>query len=426
MNRTIKFFLLLAAVITVSVLFDATIDPAFAQSDSANIIQNTDDATAATAEAVYPLSPERKAKLVSYSRFKNIWRFADFFIGIALTCLILFTGLSARLRNYANNARYKFFVWWLYLILFAVVYYIISFPFDYYRNFVVELDYGFMNQTFGEWFIDTLKSLGLTVLFGIIPAAIFYFVVERSRRWWLWFGLTLVPIMIFFIVIVPVFVSPMFNDFTPLKNKELESKILSLASKAGIEGSNVFEVDASKQSSKVNAYVTGLFNTKRIVLYDTIIKGFTDDEILYVMGHEMGHYVMNHIWKGLSLAVAMILFFFWLTSIYIQKFIDRFKNKLKFEKLSDVASLPLVILFVNVIGFVAQPIDNSFSRHLEHQADIYGLEITDASGEQAAIAFDKLAAYNLSDPDPNPIIEFWFYNHPSLKKRMEFVRDYRK
>jgi Zn-dependent protease with chaperone function len=334
--------------------------------------------------------------------------------------------LSAKLRNIANKARYKFFVWWLYLILFAAVYYIINFPFDYYRDFVVELNYGFMNQTFNEWFIDTLKSLGLTALFGILALWLFYFVVERSKRWWLWFSLSLVPLLVFFVVIVPVFVSPLFNEFTPLKNKNLEAKILTLASKAGIEGSDVFEVDASKQSSKINAYVTGLFHTKRIILYDTIIKGFSDDEIMFVMGHEMGHYVLSHIWQGLGLAIVLIMFFFWITSVYIGRFINRFKAKLGFEKLSDVASLPLVLLFVNTIGFVAQPIDNTFSRNLEHQADIYGMDITEVSGESAAIAFDKLAAYNLSDPEPNPIIEFWFYSHPSLSKRMEFVRNYRQ
>jgi len=398
--------------------------PASIPADS--VIASTDTASAgATEEPVYPLSPERKAKLIAYSKFNNLWRFADFFIGFGLTCLILFTGLSAKLRNFANKGRYKFFIWWLYLILFAVVYYIISFPFDYYRGFVVESDFGFMNQTFGEWFMDTLKSLGLTAILGILPLWLLYFIVERSKKWWLWFGLGTIPILILLVVIAPVFISPIFNEFTPLKNKDLETKILNLASHAGLEGSKVFEVDGSKQSSKVNAYVTGLFNTKRIVLYDTIIKGFTDDEIMFVMGHEMGHYVMHHIWQGLAVAIVMVMLFFWLTSVYIQRFINRFKSKLKFENLADIASLPLVLLFINVIGFVAQPIDNTFSRYLEHQSDIYGMDISQVSGESAAIAFDKLAAFNLSDPEPNPIIEFWFYNHPSLAKRMEFVRNYR-
>jgi Zn-dependent protease with chaperone function len=393
---------------------------------TADTSDTTLETTASTnEEPVYPLSPERKEKLISYSKFNNLWRFADFFIGVAILSLVLFTGWSAKMRTFAQKARYKFFVWWLYFILISIALYIINFPVDYYREYVVEVNYGFMNQTFGEWFIDSLKTLGLSLLLGIIPVWLFYFILERSSKWWLWFSLGTIPILILLVVIAPVFLAPVFNDFSPLKDKELESKILSLASTAGIEGSDVFEVDASKQSSKINAYVTGLFNTKRIVLYDTIIKNFEDDEILFVMGHEMGHYVMNHIWQGLALAVAVIMLSLWLTNKMVHGFISRFQSKLKFERFSDVASLPLALLFLTVISFFSQPISNTFSRHMEHQADIYGMEITDVSGNSAAIAFDKLSAFNLSDPDPHPIIEFWFYSHPSLSKRMQFVRHYR-
>ena len=392
--------------------------------DTAAKMADSKTAVAST-ESVYPLSPERKAKLISYSRFKNIWMFADFFIGVALFSLILFTGWSAKLRDIAQKARYKFFVWWLYFVLFTIVTYIISFPFDFYREYFVELDYGFMNQTFSEWFFDSLIALGLTALLGIVLVWLLYFILERSRKWWLWFSIGSIPLLILLVVIAPVFISPMFNKFTPLENKQLETKILTLASKASIEGSDVFQVDGSRQSSKVNAYVTGLFNTKRIVLYDTIIKNFNDDEILFVMGHEMGHYVLHHIWQGLTLAVIVIMLSLWLTNKLIHRFINRFQAKLGFSQLSDIASLPLVLLFIGVISFFSQPISNSFSRYIEHRSDVYGMEITDVSGESAAIAFDKLSAFNLSDPEPHPIIEFWFYDHPSLAKRMQFVRQYR-
>ena len=383
-------------------------------------------AGAASTESVYPLSPNRKAKLISYSRFKNIWMFADFFISVALFSLILFTGWSAKFRTMAQKTRYKFFVWWLYFVFFIIVSYVISFPFDFYWEYLVELDYGFMNQSFGEWFLDSQKALALTALLGIIPVWLLYFILERSRKWWLWFSLGSIPLLIFLVVIAPVFISPMFNKFTSLENKALETKILTLASSAGIEGSDVFQVDGSRQSSKVNAYVTGLFGTKRIVLFDTIINNFDDDEILFVMGHEMGHYILNHIWQGLALAVAVVMLSLWLTNKLIHRFIGRFQAKLCFSQLSDIASLPLVLLFIGVISFFSQPISNSFSRYIEHQADIYGMEITTVSGESAAIAFDKLSAFNLSDPEPHPIIEFWFYDHPSLSKRMQFVREYRR
>jgi Zn-dependent protease with chaperone function len=184
-------------------------------------------------------------------------------------------------------------------------------------------------------------------------------------------------------------------------------------------------VDGSKQSSKINAYVTGLFGTKRIVLYDTMIDNFTLDEIRFVMGHEMGHYLMNHMWWGLGIAILFIMFSLWLMDKTIHGVIRRFSTRFRFKKLSDIASLPLVLIFIYVINFAFQPITNSSSRFMERQADKFGMDITGVSGETAAIAFDKLSVYNLSDPDPSELVEFWFYSHPSLKKRMAFVRSYR-
>jgi STE24 endopeptidase len=373
----------------------------------------------------YPLSPERQQMRNSYARFGNIWRFVDFFSGILIFCIILFTGLSAKLRDWARGARQKFLVLWLYLALFLIVDYLLTFPFDYYRNFVVESNYGFMNETFGGWLGEGMKSLAISIVFGILPAFFLYFVIERFKRWWLVFSVGAIPVMIFFIVIAPVVISPMFNKFEPLKDKQLETELLTLADKAGIQGSHVFEVDASKQSSKVNAYVTGLFNTKRIVLYDNLIKGFTHDEIRFVMGHEMGHYVLNHIWVGLGIAWVFLLFLLWVADKTIHGIIHRFRGRFKFERLEDIASLPLIMLCLSIMAFVMQPINNTASRAMEHRADRFGMDVTGVSGEVAATAFDKLSAYNLSDPNPSPLIEFWFYDHPALQKRMEFVRSYK-
>ncbi|PWB71563.1 hypothetical protein C3F09_07695 [candidate division GN15 bacterium] len=370
----------------------------------------------------YPLTPERQLQLRSYARFVNIWRFVQFFVSIGLLALLLFTGLSARFRDWAGVARRKFWVTWLYLAIVMVVLYLLELPFDYYRGFVVESQYGFMNQTGGEWLLDTLKSLGLGIVFGIIPMWFFYYLINRVKRWWLVFSIGAIPLMIFFIVVAPVFIMPMFNKFEPLKDKQLESEILMLANKAGISGSHVYEVDASKQSSKINAYVTGLFGTKRIVLYDTLIKGFTPDEIKFVMGHEMGHYVMHHIWWGLGMAIVFIVFMLWLTDRTIHPVITRFRTRFKFDRLGDIASLPLVLIFLSVFSFVFQPVSNGLSRYFENQSDRYGMKISGVSGETAATAFEKLSAYNLADPDPNPLVEFWFYDHPALKKRIEAVR----
>ncbi len=378
-----------------------------------------------TEEPLYPLSPERRAKLISYSRFKNIWCFVEFFVSIGVLFLILFTGFSAKLRSWAQLARQRFFIVWLFLIMVIAAVYILSFPFHVYRSFIIESNYGFLNQTFMQWWGEDLLSILISAIIGIIPMWFFYWLVGRFKKWWLWFSIGAIPFAVFFIVIAPVVISPLFNKFEPLKDRQLKSEILTLTSKAGIEGSDVFRVNASKQSSKINAYVTGLFGTKRIVLYDTMIDNFEYDEIKFVMGHEMGHYVMHHIWWGLLVAILFITFALWLTSKTIQPVINRFRGRFRFARLSDIASLPLVMLYLTVITFVFQPVTNGASRIMERQADKYGMNISGVSGETAAITFDKLSVFNLSDPDPHWLIEFWFYNHPALKKRIELVRGYR-
>jgi len=374
---------------------------------------------------LYPMSPERKAKLISYSRFNNIWRFVSFFISLGVLALILFTGVSARMRRWAERVGLRFFGVWLFWAMFSIVDYLLNLPFVIYRGFIVENNYGFVNQTFTQWWGENLLGLVIGIVIGIVPVWFFYWLVARMKRWWLAFSIGAIPFAVLMIVIVPVVVSPLFNKFEPLKDKQLETEILALAESAGIEGSDVFQVDGSKQSTKISAYVTGLFGSKRIVLYDTMIDNFTTDEIRFVMGHEMGHYLMHHIWWGLGIAILFILFALWLMDKTINPVIRRFRNRFRFDRLGDIASLPLVLIFATVISFVFQPITNSTSRYMERQADKFGMDVTGIDGEAAAITFDKLAVFNLSDPDPNALIEFWFYDHPALKKRMEFVRAYR-
>jgi STE24 endopeptidase len=399
--------------------------------DSISIV-SPDSAVAATPTQTsdvsgieYPMSPERYERLVSYSKFVNVWRFVSFFIGLAVLAVILFTGMSARFRDWTSRIRWKFFALWAYLVHFLGADYLFWLPFAIYRGFMVEDSYGFMNQTFMQWWGEDLLSLLIGAVFMIIPVWFLYWSLNRLRRWWLWFSLGAIPFAILMIVIVPIVVSPLFNDFGPMKNKQLEAEILTLANQAGIESADVFEVDASKQSTKINAYVTGLFGTKRIVLYDTLIKNFTTDEIKFVMAHEMGHYLMNHIWWGLSIAILFIMAALWLASRLLPVIISRLKDSLRFERLGDYASLPLVAAYLSIFSFIFQPITNATSRVMERQADEYGMRMSGVDGETAATAFDKLSVLNLSDPDPSALVEFWFYDHPALKKRMEFARTWK-
>jgi len=383
--------------------------------------------TTATTESetdfVYPMSAERKAKLISYSKFKNVWRFVSFFIEIIIMALLLYTGLSAKFRNWAESiSKKKFLVYLFYILFFSIFVFVVNLPFDYYRGFLIEHDYGFSNQTFGEWFTESLKSLGITFIFGVLILSALYALINKFKRWWLWFAVGTLPFMVLVIIIFPVVISPIFNDFQPLKDQHLADEMKQLAARAGIQDPDIFEVNASKQSKKLNAYFTGMLGTRRIVLTDNIINAFTVDELKYVMGHEIGHYKMNHIWKGLFLAIGIIFVAMFLLDKSLHGMIKRNSKRFGFSRLGDIASLPLIWLFVTVFSFVTQPINNGVSRVMEYHADEYGLKLSGVSAETAAIAFDKLSVYNLSDPEPPSIIEFWFYDHPALAKRIANVK----
>jgi len=175
-------------------------------------------------EQLYPMLPERHEKLVAYSQFNSIWRFVSFFIGLAILALILFTGLSARFRDWTSGIRIKFFAVWAFVVLFLLADYILNLPFAIYRSFVVESDYGFMNQTFMEWWGEDLLGLLITAVIMIVPVWFFYRLVNKFRRWWLWFSLGAIPFIVLMVVIVPVLISPLFNEFGPLEDQRLRHR----------------------------------------------------------------------------------------------------------------------------------------------------------------------------------------------------------
>ncbi|MFH1687501.1 MAG: M48 family metallopeptidase [bacterium] len=364
-------------------------------------------------------------RLVSYSQLRNIWRFVSLAGKVLILGLIAFSGWAARLRDWVGRIRPKFFALWAFVTLLIALDYLLYLPFAIYRGFWVETGHGFLNQTFLGWWRDDLLGLLVEIVVAIVPIWLLYFCLERFRRWWLVFTGLLAPVIIFAIVLAPVVISPLFNDFMPLQDKHIESEIQSLADRAGIAGADIFEVNASKQSSKVNAYVTGLFGSKRIVLYDTLLDQFTLDEAKFVMAHEMGHYVKHHIWWGTLIAVVYLGLLFWLISRWAPTIIRRWSGRLRLAHLSNWASLPLVVMLLLILNFVLQPLTNVASRTMERQSDRYGLEMSGVTKEAAISTYRKLATINLSDPEPHPLIEFWFYSHPSLSKRIAFVENFR-
>ena len=370
--------------------------------------------------------PEPSDKAMSYYRSGvALWLF-DVAWGLAVPALFLFTGFSARMRTWAARIGRKwFFVIALYYILFSLVGFAIDLPRVYYEDFVRQHAYGMSNQTFQKWLADNVTGLVVSLVIGVLFLWVPYLVLRKSpQRWWLYTGLLAVPFLCLMLLVTPVWLDPLFNDFGPMKNKALEQKILALAERAGIEGSRVYEVNKSVDTKALNAYVSGLGNTKRVVLWDTIIARLDEPELLFVMGHEMGHYVLGHTWKLIGLLSTLIiatLFAIHRTAGWV---IARWRDRIGFDSLADVASLPLLLLLFSAYFFIVTPVGLAFSRQFEHESDRFGLEIT-RTNRPAALAFVKLQQDNLGNPRPGALVKLWRASHPTLAERIEFCNTYR-
>jgi Zn-dependent protease with chaperone function len=370
--------------------------------------------------------PEMSEKAVRYYRSGTVLWIINIVLGLLIPLLYLFTGFSARVRDWAQKIGRKwFFVIAIYFVILSILNFIIYFPLNYYQEFVRQHAYDLSNQTFNKWLGDSLKGLMVGLIVGVLFLWVPYLLLKKSpKRWWLYTGILSIPFFILIILVSPIWIDPLFNKFGPMKNKDLEQKILALADRSGISGGRVYEVEKSVDTKTVNAYVTGFQNTKRIVLWDTIIAKLSERELLVVMGHEMGHYVLGHVWKS-------ILFFSFVTIVLLYAayrtaggLIARYKTRFGFDQLSDIASLPLILLLIGLFSLPVQPIAFSFTRHQEHESDRFALEIT-KDNYAAANAFVRLQEENLSNPRPGQFMKIMRWTHPPLGERIDFCNEYR-
>ena len=383
-------------------------------------------AHAETTQALVPVPiPTPSPEAVRYYQSGNLLWIVSTLWGFLIPAVILFSGFSARMRDWARRlGRNWYFTLVIYFALFTLITSVVDLPLDYYASFVRPHDYGLSSQALSKWLQDEFIGLCLGLIFGAIFLWIPYLLLKRAtRRWWLYTWFVSLPIMMLLLFVQPIWVDPLFNHFGPMQDKALETRILDLAHRAGIDGANVYEVNKSVDTNELNAYVNGIGDTKRIVLWDTIIKQFTSDELLMVMGHEMGHYVLNHVWKGLAFFSAVLLLGLWLIHVSAGWVLRRFGTRIGFSELGDVASLPLLILIFSLFIFVFTPGLMAYSRHQEHEADRFGLEITH-DNHACATAFAKFVEHDLSYPTPGPLYKLWRSSHPPAGERITFCNDY--
>jgi STE24 endopeptidase len=378
------------------------------------------------AEAITPrISDDEQRRAREKARIQRALFVAQFFVNLAALAVVFLTGASATLKRWASRvSRRPVIERVVYVAAFFVGLSVINLPIDFISGYQVPNRYGLVNQSVGGWWQDYLVGSAVGFIIFLAVTLGFYWLVRKSpRRWWAWVTALSVPVVAGLMLITPVFITPLFNTFTPLPDGRVKREVLDLARTHGIPSDDVFVSDASRQSKAVNAYVIGVANTKRIVLYDTLLTNFTPEEIKFVMAHEMGHYLFHHVWKFIAVTVLVVLGGALAVSGWSARLLTRLKARTGVGELSDIASLPQVAFVLMVCCAVAFPFVNTYSRSLEHDADRFAINATQDT-RAAVAAFEKLAKFNISELDPGPVVEFLFYDHPTLAKRIKSVREH--
>jgi len=381
----------------------------------------------------YTLSHERQAKAVAYSRAGYTLYFVSYLLGGLFLFLILRLGWAARFRDMAEHVSDKKWVQgFVFVPLLFLTLDVLDLPVSLYWH-SLSLHYQQSVQGWSSWFWDWTKGELLNAGFGIVLVLILFAVMRRSpRRWWLYFWFPAIVILLGIIVTRPLVIDPLFNKFEPLSRQypDLVVSIEKLASHAGVPISEdrIFLMVASQKTNAINAYVTGLGTSKRVVIWDTLLQKTTNDESLFIVGHELGHYVLGHVWQGFLLGAAGLLLALYLLFRGLHWAMDRWARDWKLYGQEDWASLAVLLLLLQVLLFVSSPVISGYSRMREHAADVYGLEVIHGliphSEEVAAHAFQVLGEIDLSDPNPPPFVTFWLYSHPPLAERLVFAHSY--
>jgi len=386
----------------------------------------------------YSLPPDKLAKAIALSHIRTALDIAGSLWGLAVLWLLLASRWAAGLAAWTERLlRRHLLQGLLFFAVFLIVTSLASLPLDVVGH-LVSRHYGISVQGWGSWLGDLAKGLGLSLSFGVPILLLFNWIVRVSPRfYWFWVWLVVLPLIVLSAFACPL-LDPIFNKFEPLgrNHAALVVRLETVVARTGthIAPDRMFLMKASEKSTGLNAYVTGLGATKRFVLWDTATNRLPDDEVLFIFGHESGHYVLNHIPQELCGMATGLFFVFWGCAAFARWLARRFGVGWGLGGMEGTAALAsrqgfVVLLFAfSIAGFILQPAGNSFSRHFEHEADVYGQEaihgIVADPQKTAVSAFNHLGEAWLEDPNPSPFIEFWEYNHPSVQTRANFAAHY--
>ena len=368
---------------------------------------------AVEAESTNASAPSSQAK--KYSRIKLTLSLIGTMFSFIITLGIVVTGFSLRVENFAHSyTQSPYAALLLFGAVLGVLSGIISFPLSFYSGFVVEHRYNLSNQSFFQWLWEQGKAFLVSIPIAVPLMLLFYFFLrEYQGLWWLPVATAMFVVSMLLSKIVPVFIMPLFYKFTPLENDALKERILSLCKNTRMNVTGIFTFNLSKTTKKANAGFTGIGKSKRIILGDTLMQHFSDDEVETVFAHELGHYVHGHIWKNILVGTLSIYAGLFITSKLYFLSLGWFG----FSSVDQLAALPLLALWLGVYSLVTSPFSNVLSRKYEFEADRYAL---DRTGNASAFmsTMRKLAEMNLADTAPHPVVEFLFYSHPSIEKRI--------
>ena len=387
----------------------------------------------ATQTTEYTLPPDKLAKSKALYDLRGTLRIIDTIYGLLILLGLLYFGVAARYRDWAEAvSRFRFVQALIFAALFLITTTALQLPLDAYQQ-NISRQYGLSVQAWGSWLGDMGKGGLVGLVFLSLVAWIIATLIRKSpKRWWIYSWMIVYALVIFVVFISPYVIDPLFNKFEPLEksNPQLVDAIEKVTQRGGltIPRDRMFLMKASEKVTTLNAYVTGFGPSKRVVVWDTTIKNATTPETLFVYGHEMGHYVLNHIVIGLTAAAIGLFIGFYLLYLIANWAFPRFQQRWHMRELSDWAGLVMLVLIFSIMSTVSAPISNGFSRTLEHNADVYGLEVTHGINanpqEAAAHAFQVLGELSLSYPYPNRFVVFWYADHPPIPDRVPFAHNY--